>query len=131
MSMLLLLLLLERLPDGEGEQVAPDGAALRADGGQPAAQVPEVQMLQYEEDDGEADPAAQQHEGGHELGEGERLAGGPLTLARLARALYQGLSRMRRTKFCQVFHIYFCSIKIAKTFALTNPFFAKKVSTVF
>ncbi len=49
--LLLLLLLLERLPDGEGEQVAPDGAALRADGGQPAAQVPEVQMLENEKDD--------------------------------------------------------------------------------
>jgi hypothetical protein len=85
-----MLLLLERLSDGEGEQVAPDGAALRADGGQPAAQVPEVQVLQDEEDDGEADPAAQQHEGGHELGEGQRLAGGPLTLARLARSLCPG-----------------------------------------
>ncbi len=88
----MLLLLLERLPDGEGEQVAPDGAALRADGGQPAAQVPKVQMLEDEKDDGEADPAAQQHKGGHELGEGQRLAGGSLTLARLARSLDQGLS---------------------------------------
>ncbi len=90
MLLLLLLLLLERLPDGEGEQVAPDGAALRTDDPQPAAQVPEVQMLQDEKDDGEADPAAQQHESGHELGQGQRLAGGPLTLARLARALCPG-----------------------------------------
>jgi len=86
----MLLLLFERLPDGEGEQVAPDGAALRAYSGQPAAQVPEVQMLQDEKDDSEADPAAQQHEGGHELGEGQWLAGGPLTLARLACPLCQG-----------------------------------------
>jgi hypothetical protein len=95
MLSMLLLLLLERLSDGEGEQVAPDGATLRADDRQPAAQVPEVQMLQDEEDDGKADPAAQQHEGGHELGEGERLAGGPLSLARLARTLCQGLSPQR------------------------------------
>jgi hypothetical protein len=86
----MLLLLLERLPDGEGKQVAPDGAGLRTDGGQPAAQVPKVQMLQDEEDDGETDPAAQQHEGGHELGQGQGLAGGPLTLARLARPLGRG-----------------------------------------
>ena len=43
-------------------------------------------MLHYQEQDGETHPAAEQEEGRHELGQGQRLARGLLSLPWLTRA---------------------------------------------